>query len=287
MTLQSDMVAHSYPGATQLAPPASLTARQQRERDYYAEFAARHAPDRVCFDAVESDRRRPWNSYWRQYGFLRDRYAKGARRLLDFGCGSGVPAVRCARIGYEVHGFDVCERNIAIAQRLAQQYELDDRTHFSVETAEQLSYPDGFFDVVSGFDILHHVEIGPAIREVRRVLKPGGVAIFREPIEVPAFDRLRNTRLVRWLAPNRKSFARERHITADERKLTAGDIATLRRHFPGMRAQRFALLARFAPFVPLRGTRYTTLLERIDRTLFLAAPLLRPLGGCVTLILPR
>ena len=53
--------------------------------------------------------------------------------------------------------------------------------HFQIENAYELSYGDAVFDSVVGSSILHHLEIEPALREIRRVLKPGGTICFTEP----------------------------------------------------------------------------------------------------------
>lgn len=47
---------------------------------------------------------------------------------------------------------------------------------------EQLNYPDGFFDIAVGFAIIHHLDLNLAIPELYRVLKPGGIAYFAEPL---------------------------------------------------------------------------------------------------------
>ena len=123
------------------------------------------------------------------------------------------------------------------------------------------------------------------LREVRRVLKPNGVAIFREPIEVPSFDRVRNSRLGRWLVPNGVSF--KDHITTDERKLTAADMATIRTLFPVTEQHRFAFLSRFNRFIAKRKILRASTLDELDRRLLRAVPLLRNLGGCVVLVLRK
>jgi SAM-dependent methyltransferase len=48
--------------------------------------------------------------------------------------------------------------------------------------AERLDYPDDHFDLSIGFAILHHLDLGLALAELYRVLKPGGVAYFAEPL---------------------------------------------------------------------------------------------------------
>ena len=47
--------------------------------------------------------------------------------------------------------------------------------------AHVLPFADASFDVVYGCSILHHLEVGVALREVRRVLRPGGRLVFSEP----------------------------------------------------------------------------------------------------------
>ena len=50
-----------------------------------------------------------------------------------------------------------------------------------IQDACALTYSDAAFDSVVGSSILHHLEIEPALREIRRVLKPGGTIYFTEP----------------------------------------------------------------------------------------------------------
>ncbi len=50
-----------------------------------------------------------------------------------------------------------------------------------IQNAYELSYPDAVFDSVVGSSVLHHLEIEEALREIYRVLKPGGTIYFTEP----------------------------------------------------------------------------------------------------------
>lgn len=257
--------------------PHTLTERQHREREFYDEFARRTAPRDVSFDPVAGMEHRPWNPHWRLYEIVRQRHGAGARRLLDFGCGPGRSSSRFAYLGYEVQGFDIAPENIAVARRLAEQHGLSDRVSLQVAAAETVELPDAYFDVVAGFDILHHVDIARSIATCLRVLRPGGIAVFSEPLRVPVFDALRNTRLVRRLVPNDMSF--DRHITQDERKLTSDDLETLRRAGAGLEIERFLLCARLDRFVRRPGDPRPSVLERFDRRLFQSVPALQVLGG--------
>jgi SAM-dependent methyltransferase len=265
----------------------ALTERQIRERRYYDEFVRRTSPDIASLDAIRGTERRPWNPYWYVAELLRSSYRDPSQQLLDFGCGPGSYSVQCAHIGYEVWGFDISEGNIDMARQLADKYGMAGRTHFAVGAAERLDYPDSFFDVIVGIDILHHVDIEPAIRECLRVLKPSGMAIFKEPVEAPVFDRLRNTRLGRALRPKEASF--ERHITEDERKLTAGDVAMIHR-MGRVEERRFRLLSRLDALASGRGGHLfltktgASRLEMLDQYVCAACPALGVFGGNVVLV---
>jgi len=261
-----------------------LTERQRREREFYDQFA-KSAPDTVCFGPIEGGERRPWNAHWTVHEAVLARFTSPSQRILDFGCGPGLASVAYAKMGYDVFGFDLSPSNVAHATQLARKYGVSHRTHFTVQTAESLTYPAEWFDVIAGLDILHHVDISRAVAQCMRVLKPGGVALFAEPLEVPPFDTIRNTGLVRWLVPNHKSF--DRHITCDERKLTAADLETIRQHSSHVSLRRFLVLSRLDRFIRPTERKTPSALERLDYYLFRLFPPLEALGGYGVLTLTK
>lgn len=268
-----------------LSAPSSdqaMTDRQQRETAYYDQYAKLNAPDEVDFAPVVNDDRRPWSPHWYVCGLVRDAYRDREQRLLDFGCGMGVGGVTFARLGYRVEGFDISPGNIAVAEHLATRHGLADRCHFITMTAERLAYPDNHFDVIVGMDILHHVDVAKVMTEVHRVLKPGGVAIFKEPIRVPVLDTIRESRLLLKLAPTETSFDKHVHITDDERKLTGDDLKLLSGCFSEVRTQRFSLLLRLYRIIPRRWFNLVWKLQRLDYEMMRLFPPLRRLGDvCV------
>jgi 2-polyprenyl-3-methyl-5-hydroxy-6-metoxy-1,4-benzoquinol methylase len=260
-----------------------LTERQSREQKYYDEYVRRTAPRDVSFTPVDGDEKRPWNPYWHVSDTVRRHFKGTTDRLLDFGCGPGNYSIQFAHIGYEVFGFDISPANVETAGRLADQYGLSDRAHFQVGVAEQLDYPDRTFDIVVGIDILHHVEIRSAIAECFRVLKPGGLAIFKEPVEAPVFDRLRNTRLGRAVRSKDPSF--ERHITEDERKLTPSDVRLIKT-LCSVDERRFRLLSRLETLIGarLRTPTGASRLEIFDRWALDSLTALGTFAGDVVMI---
>jgi len=262
-----------------------LTERQKNELEFYEEFSKCNPPSQVRFDPISGKDPKPWNSYWYVMDVVKQNFKGGASKLLDFGCGTGANALLFSKMGFEVFGFDISPNNVCIAESMAEKYGVKDRTHFSVGVAEHLDYPDSHFDVVVGIDILHHVNISEALTECSRVLKPGGVAIFHEPLRVPVLDTLRETRFGRWLVPKERSLAR--HITEDERKLTPEDLEIIKRFDPGVSAQRFVLLSRLDRFIRSPKYQERSVLEKTDSKLFRLFPPLRTFGGIIVLVLKK
>jgi SAM-dependent methyltransferase len=145
------------------------------------------------------------------------------KEVCEVGCGYGVISSYFAQRGARVLGFDVAETNIAVAEKAAKVNGVADRICFQVMQAEALASPSNTFDLVFGNAVLHHLDIAASAREFFRVLKPGGAAIFREP--------LGENRLLEWARRCPLRSSGHRH-TADERSLLYRDVDVLRSVFP-------------------------------------------------------
>ena len=262
-----------------------LTDRQKREKEYYDQYAGSFDLNRqIDLSPVLAKEKRPWNSYWSVYHLAAENF-KPNHLMLDFGSGPGDNALRFAKIGYKVEGFDISESNVAVSHLIFEKNGLSGQGNFQVAPAETLPYPDNHFDFIAGIDILHHVDIERSISECKRVLKSGGVAIFREPLEVPLLDMIRNTWLVKLFAPKTKSF--ELHITEDERKLNIADIDMIRTIFPNLVLKRYFLFARFDKFFREGSDPEPSFLEKMDHYLMSKIPALKYLGGVVIFVLKK
>jgi len=213
----------------------NLSDRQQREIVFFRQAAAEAAAiaDRpVNLEPAIGPkgwrtRAHPYvNAYWVILRKARALPLPG-KRVLVLGCGYGEDALQLAHLGARVSAADLSAETVAIARRrvqaLASLFSLGAGIDFTVCPAERLPYADASFDLVYISDVAHHFDIPAAMREVRRVLKPGGLMLANEPYTHSWAQAIRQSRLVReWIYPRliRLIYRAERpYVTADERKL--------------------------------------------------------------------
>lgn len=98
-------------------------------------------------------------------------------KVLDIGCGPGVYTDRLCESGFEAYGVDPSEEMIRIAKQKGFK-----NAKFFVGNAENLGFDDGYFDGALCVGVLEYlISIEDGIKEVARVTKPGGIAIFTGP----------------------------------------------------------------------------------------------------------
>lgn len=99
---------------------------------------------------------------------------KPGGRALDVGCGVGQVVQRVKNAGFEAHGVDISEPNIAEAKKISEHCVLND--------GKKLPFDGGFFASVGALNVLEHVEEPEAfIRELARVVEPGGKIVLSSP----------------------------------------------------------------------------------------------------------
>src|SRR5947207_15685633 len=97
------------------------------------------------------------------------------KQLLEVGCGMGTDLLQFARGGAQVPGADLTPRTIHISRRHLALY--GESGEFALADCETLPFADESFDVVYSNGVLHHTpDTAGAVREIHRVLKPGGLA---------------------------------------------------------------------------------------------------------------
>jgi ubiquinone/menaquinone biosynthesis C-methylase UbiE len=103
---------------------------------------------------------------------------RGDARVLDLGCGAGHVSFHVAPLVAEVVAYDLSEPMLEVVAQTAAARELNNLRTVQ-GAAECLPFADAEFDFVfSRYSAHHWSDLGLALREARRVLKPGGVAAF-------------------------------------------------------------------------------------------------------------
>jgi 2-polyprenyl-3-methyl-5-hydroxy-6-metoxy-1,4-benzoquinol methylase len=238
-------------------------SRHQIEKSHYDEFYREHEDffsGDVDMRVIHSPHLKPHNPYWKAFSLLREMDLKD-KRVLDCGCGSGYYSIQLAALGALVCGVDVSRSGIDIGMARASRYGFEERISFSVASLEDLPFQENSFDSLFGMDILHHVNLAKAIPELKRVLKPGGVAIFKEWKRTFLFDTLRNSTLGLRLFPKKTRKDGIEDLSPTERKLTEDDTRLIREEFRECRIFYSHLLSRLGRFFSAEVTEF---LERLD-----------------------
>lgn len=108
-------------------------------------------------------------------------------RVLDIACGSGRTTLRIAqRTGCTVHGIDLHEAAVAEARSAAEQAGLTTRATFEQGDASRpLPFDDGSFQAIICIDAINHLpNRAGVLKEWARILVPGGILVFTDPVVV-------------------------------------------------------------------------------------------------------
>jgi ubiquinone/menaquinone biosynthesis C-methylase UbiE len=214
------------------ASQSSTDLRAAREREFHDQDA-----ESRLFTWTRNQLNRAKAQYSRPADVQQFISPKG-KVALDYGCGQKATATHllldsaCSHIT----AFDISEVRVSRARSRTNGRVSGNSVGFIVADGHKTPFPDDAFDVVVGLAILHHLDLEGALLEVKRILKPGGRAVFREPlVHNPVL------RVARALTP----FSR----TPDERPLSVQDWQLCASLFPNFAHHERELVATF--LIPL------------------------------------
>jgi SAM-dependent methyltransferase len=177
--------------------------------------------------------------------------------VLDVCCGDGIHSLTAARLGARVTASDLAENNLVVAQARAARAGLP--IHTLPANAENLPLPDQSFDLVTCVGSLSYVDPDLFLREVHRVLRPGGAFVFVDSLNHNPLYRLNRWRHYRRGQRSRSTLTRMPTIATLER---------IRRDFPDLQISFHGIFSFLAPLLrwlgPARAARW---LDRADRLL--------------------
>jgi SAM-dependent methyltransferase len=110
--------------------------------------------------------------------------------VLDAGCGSGAHALRAAKRCRLVIGFDYNERQLVTGQQLVAERDVKNLRLLETSAEDGFPFADGTFDKVLFLDVLEHLHRRQAaLREIRRVLRDGGIVFLAAPNRETSWKR--------------------------------------------------------------------------------------------------
>jgi ubiquinone/menaquinone biosynthesis C-methylase UbiE len=148
----------------------------EREKEFHDRWAASISHEIIDVAAYFEASTAPENRY------ILDKLGDlSGKKILDLGCGAGESGVYFATKGAQCVLADYSPGMVQTALLLAEKY------HVVVQgkqiDAMGIDYPDESFDIVYSANLLHHVQPEKTLREVHRILKPGGKACFWDPLK--------------------------------------------------------------------------------------------------------
>lgn len=184
------------------------------------------------------------------------------KTVLDYGCGDGDNSLILAKRGANVIGVDISPELIEIAEKRMLANGITTNTKFLVGSAHDLPIPDESIDIVFGIAILHHLDLQESAREVFRVLKKGGRAIFQEPVRNSKFIKfIRN--LIPYEQPD---------ISPFERPLTESELRDFAKDFSNYKSCAFSLpFVNLLDVLPISKSYYRSAIK-LDRKILNKAP---------------
>lgn len=158
--------------------PESASNLKERVRAFWqanpcgVKFADAPPGTRKFYELVEAHR---YTKEW-HIPIAADFKSSRGLKVLEIGCGLGTDGAQFAEAGADYTGVDLTEAAVELARKRFETFGVPGK--FQTADAEQLQFPDNSFDLVYSHGVLHHTpDTAKAIREIHRVIRPGGRAM--------------------------------------------------------------------------------------------------------------
>jgi 2-polyprenyl-3-methyl-5-hydroxy-6-metoxy-1,4-benzoquinol methylase len=200
--------------------PQPQGARLERERIHFNKIATRNfSRDLIMpvsnlrrYESPSADTPFPLEYAFHLLGNVR------GKTIVDLGCGEGLNTVLLAALGAHVISVDISDQSLELTGKRAEANGVDKNVTLIHSNAMTIPVNDAYADGVLCAAILHHVDCIVTARQIRRILKPGGIASFLEPVTGTG-----------WFSKFKSFIPKPEHVSDDERPLTPEQIRMISR----------------------------------------------------------
>ena len=223
-----------------IMPERSAETRVDREVQHFEEVYKNEIEVGKLMLSLEDKRRffqPPKNTRYSKEYFYHLLSPLQGKDVLEIACGGGLDSCLASLFGAKVFAYDLCPAAIELTRKRAELNGVSDKVHLQVCGSVAEAFPGQAFDAVLGFAALHHLPLSGLGEAIHARLKPGGIAVFVEPvINSQALDAFRRC------IPYRPV-----EITEDENPLNDRDIQALADPFLRLERREFEFLSRIYP----------------------------------------
>jgi ubiquinone/menaquinone biosynthesis C-methylase UbiE len=118
-----------------------------------------------------------------------DMAARDDTTILDIGCGPGIYTADLLDRGFDVYGIDISPNMIELATKSIENHQNKVNAQLNVGVPTELKFADNFFDIIICIGVISYIaDIDQALKEIDRVLKPGGTVIFQGSNKYSPFE---------------------------------------------------------------------------------------------------
>lgn len=201
------------------------------------------------------------------------------REVLDLGCGAGYSTLELARLGAKVTALDLSAQGLTATTERIAKAGLAEQVVTVRSSVEQLPFANDSFDLVFAQNFLMHVSAPAVGQEAWRVLKPGGKAVFIEPLAHHPLVRL-----------YRKLFSS--YKVTQPRWCTRSDLVELAAPFARSETQMFYLFSVLASANSIQSRPWLlkpawAILNGADQVITRTVPTSRQLGWVAVTVLTK
>ena len=168
-----------------MSEPAAEKQKQKEVEEFWnakpcdSDTSDEQMYSREYFEDIEKERYRLQSHI---FDLLKSIDFKG-KNVLEIGTGVGTDARTIISLGGHYHGINVDAGSADMTRTALQTFGVPGEVKQA--SATNIPYPSEYFDVVYSFGVLHHIpEVDKAIKEIHRVLKPGGklvIMLYNKP----------------------------------------------------------------------------------------------------------